>query len=289
MLDSLLIDEQYSNIPTILDYLFKAQEPLPEWVRVYNTMPLQAIVSRLPQVHLITELTKDKKQLADYFESLEQQKGEEIPWSGSLQKGIDSVGVLYKSGKLAPITHRPLVQPTIPDAEYDSAIQSLCKNHSFVQKHQKVLTHLTLQPLEILYPLNAMGKPLPPNRQQKLERETVASVNRTLFEQSRPIRKDHLLHLKELATSTVPKSVNPKFFKSIAKSRKSNPVSPLKKKYLQQRKNMPTPNSIKKIIREYVMKQYYWDSETNKYMLSPLKDFYETDKPKVNLDLEPIK
>ena len=255
-IDALLVHEQYDKLHAIADLVYKKCEPQPLWVYDYHKMTLAQVVSRWPKRHLIEEITKDEKELAQYYAQVKQQSSTSLPW------------------KHLPLT--PGVTPMHASSERtdNDAVARLIERYTFVHHHQHSLTHLKLRPVEILYPLNALGRPLQPNRIAKIDRQTVAYVTRTACESLAPIRQLYLTDLHRFVTS-IDENVNARFFRAIAKKRALEaPISPRQAR-CRQRVSMPSHNSIKKILREYVMRQYYWDETAQQYRLSPMKDFYE--------------
>lgn len=276
--DSLLVDEKYDHIPSILDIIYKKLEPSPVWVKNYNKMEFNDIISRIPQHHLMEELTSDQKTLKEYHETLEKKYKTEIPWPESSLREINEVGTQV----FTPIKKLSTSPSKHEQALFDSTMQKFIENYNFVYKNQLQLTHLKLQPLEILYPINQYGQPLPLNRIKKLQREYLAKTVNIIFETIPPIKKEYIFNLYDFVAS-VDSEVNPFFFKALQRKRDKTKEtqSPLKRKYESQRNTLPSQNSIKKIVREYILRQYYWDSDLEKFMLSPMREFYETNHPKI--------
>ncbi|CAH2355338.1 putative genetic interactor of prohibitin 5, mitochondrial [[Candida] railenensis] len=276
--DSLLVDEKYDHIPRILDIIYKKLEPSPIWVKNYNKMKFGDIISRIPQHHLMEELTSDEKTLKEYHETLAKKYKTEVPWPESSLREIDEVGTQI----FTPITKFSTLPSKDKSALFDSTMQKFIENYDFVYRNQLQLTHLKLQPLEILYPITQYGQPLPLNRIKKLQREYLAKTTNIIFETIPPIKKEYIFNLYDFVASEN-SEVNPFFFTALQRKRDKTKgtQSPLRKKYESQRNTLPSQNSIKKIVREYILGQYYWDSNSEKYKLSPMREFYETNHAKI--------
>lgn len=55
-------------------------------------------------------------------------------------------------------------------------------------------------------------------------------------------------------------------------------LNPLHKKHLRSKQLIPNDNNIRKYMREYVRKQFYYDSNLKTYKMSWMQNFYENEK-----------
>jgi len=279
LLDNILVNEKFDDITHILDLLYK--ESSPQWLKEFKHTNYLSLKSGWPQVHLINELTKDPSVLKKYQLQLQEEQNEDISMVAHF---------CLSPGKREPI--EPLVKYSTHTGRIDSIMNEAIRRYKFVFANQGLLSRSKIPVLEVIYPTNRLALPLHPAKRDRLLKEKVASVKHTL-ELYKPIAIEGLQEIYQLAIhkplseshhrdkSNNPSNkldsltINKNFFKYMEKKRQHEIISSMVQKHLRPKKLIPTDHNIRKIFRNYTMKQYYLEDDT--YKMSWMHNFYENE------------
>ena len=293
LLDNILVNEKFDDITHILDLLYKGSSP--QWLKEFKHTNYLSLKSSWPQVHLINELTKDPSVLKKYQHQLQEESNEDISM-------VAHFGL--SPGKREPIV--PLVKYSSHTGRIDSMMNEAAKRYKFVFANQGLLSRSKIPVLEVIYPTNRLALPLHPAKRDRLLKEKVTSVKHTL-ELYKPITIEGLQEIYQLAihkplseshhrdkpnnpsnkpnspsnklnspsNKLDPLTINKNFFKYMEKKRQHEIISSMVQKHLRPKKLIPTDHNIRKIFRNYTMKQYYLEDDT--YRMSWMHNFYENE------------
>ncbi|CUM48665.1 uncharacterized protein AC631_00308 [Debaryomyces fabryi] len=276
VLDDVLVNENYDSLNTILDFIYKEALPQPQWVSDFMKYKYTAFRPCWPQVHLFNELTTTPKQSKLYEEALEKDKDMDLSLVSYFGIKPASIDTDLKPLKLA-------IDKTSPVSKI---LLEFKKLHSFVFRNQEKLTHLKVQPLEVIYPANRFGLPIHVTQRDKLLKQKV-NYAKSLCQEFKPIYENSLNHLVEFAIykpgSTKGNDaykINENFFKYMIRKHnyERDNLNPLYKHHLRNKKLIPNDNNIRKYMREYVRKQFYYDSKLKTYKMCWMQNFYENEK-----------
>ncbi|KAK6458728.1 uncharacterized protein RJT20DRAFT_8411 [Scheffersomyces xylosifermentans] len=275
LLDDILVDEKYDKLHDLLDVIFKTTIPVPAWKTAFLTMPFLQLQDHWPQVHAIHELTKVRAQLKPYEEALKEEANEDH----SVMKFFN---LSTTQDKDLPKLEMTRSYSKGQGSNIKEIVENVAILHKFIFKHSGVLD-VKVPPLEVLYPTNKYALPIHHKAREKLFKEKIAAI-RNLFKALRPIKEEDLQILYEFAIhrpsgSNKPEcAINTRFYKYMIKKHKAEEKSlaPIIRHYLRQKKLIPNDHNIRKIFREYVMKQFY-EEDKNVYRISWMQNFYENE------------
>jgi len=277
ILDDVLVSENYESLNVILDFIYKETSPQPSWISGFMKYKYTAFKPYWPQVHLLNELTTTPKQSKLYEESLQRDKDADLSLSDYFGIKPDSVDIGL----------RPLKSTTGDKTSPVSTIMlEFKKLHSFLYKNQEKLTHLKMQSLEVTYPTNRFALPIHVTQRDNLLRLKI-NYAKNLTTEFRPICEDSLNHLIKFAVLKPGNTggngaykINGIFYKYMIRLHNYENVNlnPLHRKHLRSKQLIPNDNNIRKYMREYVRKQFYYDSNLKTYKMSWMQNFYENEK-----------
>lgn len=277
VLDDVLVNENYDSLNTILDFVYKETLPQPQWISDFMKYKYTAFRSCWPQIHLFNELATTPKQSKLYEEALEKDK--DVDLSLVSYFGIKPESIDFDLKPLKFTIH----DMTSPVSEI---LVEFKKLHSFVFRNQEKLTHLKIQPLEVTYPANRFGLPIHVTQRDKLLKQKL-NYAKSICQEFKPLCVDSLNHLVEFAKfkpgnikGNDAYKINENFFKYMIRKHnyERDNLNPLYKKHLRNKKLIPNDNNIRKYMREYVRKQFYYDYELKTYKMCWMQNFYENEK-----------
>lgn len=265
--DDILKHEKHELLPDLLDKYFKSQS---EWLKKFDTIPFDKLKLSWPQVHLISELTKDNKQ----YEARLKDEISEV----SLLKHFNLRGI--------ELSLYPIKKPTSSSSNVTDLLKEVTSMYKFLQTNQsRLLNRVKIQPMEVLYPSSRFALPIHPLKRDKLLQEKI-STTKLIFRKFKPIEKDNLamlidfaihklrIHEESPTTDPHPLEINKNYFEFMISKRKGESLNPVVRKLTRSKKLIPNDNNIRKIVREYVLKQFYYDDELKKYQMSWMQNFY---------------
>lgn len=261
----ILNDADLEKLTEVWDSVYKQDSP--PWIQKFKNLSYTKFRDIWPQVHLVKEVAPNLKALKEYDTKItEEQHGH-----FSLMEFMDMSEPHWTFKMLVKNTEK------VPDSDIDHVIKCLTKFHKFVSDNDSRITHLKIQPLEVIYPTNRYARPLHVSERERLLKKKV-NYMKQLCNLHKPLRKGDLEHLINVATS-VPNSghheINPAYFRFMERRRASQVIhmNPSVRHFLQTKKLVPNDNNIRKYLRQYVMKQYY--IENGSYQMSWMQNFYE--------------
>lgn len=276
ILDNILIEDDYDSLEEVLDFVYKETQPQSQWILDFMKYKYLAFKPHWPQVHLFRELTKSPKHLALYEESLKNDKNEDL----SLIEYFDIVP------NANDIDLRPLKSMTKDTPSPITIItQEFKKLHSFLIRNQERLTHLKIQPMEVAYPTNRFALPIHVTKRDLMLKEKI-NYSKRLCEEFIPMKESSLENLIKFAIHKPGKNdvdpsyeINKNFYRYMIRKHKIErmELNPLKKKYVRTKNLIPNDNNIRKYMREYVRKQFSYDSKLGSYKMSWMQNFYENE------------
>ena len=277
ILDEVLVNENYESLDIVLDFIYKDTRLQPSWITDFMKFKYSAFKPYWPQVHLFNELTHNPEHSKIYKENLEKEKDADL----SL---LDYFGI---SPEPIDLDLKPLRSP-VGDKPSPVVVilLEIKKLHLFLFKNQEKLTHLKIQPLEITYPTNRFALPIHVTQRDRLLKEKI-NYAKKLTQEFRPICEESLNHLIKFAIykpgNKEPSNtykINEKFYRYMIRKHKmeSTRLSPLSRRHLRSKKLIPDDNNIRKYMREYVRRQFYYDSNLNTHKMSWMQNFYENEK-----------
>ncbi|KAG2734480.1 hypothetical protein G9P44_002486 [Scheffersomyces stipitis] len=282
LLDDILVEEKYSRVHDLLDLIYKLPASSQSWKDKFLTIDYKELENHWPQVHAIDEITSDPKYLEAYREKQRAEKNEEV-------SVVKHFGLKSKRDNQSPAL---TMIRKYSDVDQDDSIPQVLKNvqelHKFLFKNQAVFD-VKIPPLEVFYPTNKVALPIHPRERNKLLKKKVASI-RNVFKSLRPIAEDDLRQLYEFAihrpsVSHKPEyNINDKFYKYMIKkhNHEKDNLAPVIRHYLRQKKLIPNDHNIRKLFREYVMKQFYQTSNSKnenieEYRMSWMQNYFENE------------
>lgn len=287
VIDTVLIEKKYEGIHEVLDLIYKRQELFPEKLAEFLKLQLIQITPSWPERHLIDEVTKTPEVVEKYHAAVENEK--EKPFKLTNHFGVKPEEVGSQESLISNETQTSIkkkLDEGVKQAYLErkqrqqEAIQYAMKAYTFLETNQGILSHLKIKPIEAIYPISSRGTPLPVVSRRKIMKETIQNVKLSLRAHFRPFQKDQLLQLRDVAiSSSVP--INPLFFRYAQKEIETRSKPSPRRKSKLPKSAIPTEANIRKIYRNYVMKQCYWDEKDQKFKVSDMEDFYESKHPKV--------
>lgn len=271
LLDQVLVREDYDKLKDILDVIYKDEREIPNWLQKFQGLNYLMWQRDWPQVHLVYQLTKHSKFIQEYEDALTEEKNDDL----SLVRyfGYSNDNELRERGLV------PLKRDNEESSKEDTLIH-IAKLHKFLLNHQKILTHLKIKPLEVIYPTNRFSLPIHVSRRQKLLKQKITYI-KNLFKTFRPIEVESLKHLIDVALYKQGQQghhslqLNELFYRYMTKKHRIERISlsPTVKKYTRKKRLIPNDNNIRKILRQYVKEQFY--IVDGDYKLSWMQNFYE--------------
>lgn len=264
ILDRILSDVDLESMEHVWDYLYKRQEQA--WIPQFNRTKYSVFREIWPQVHLMEEVAPNLKQLREYQRHLSKDLNEEF-------SVLKFMGIHLTEPGLQMLPRR--ASSDIEDLS--QTLHHVSQFHQFVAANRSKLTHLKIQPFEVVYPTNKYAQPVHVSVRDRLLKKKV-NYMKDLCKLYKPMEKGDLEHLINVATTADVASsdleINAAYFRYMEGKRRSdvelkNPaVLQLRSKIL-----IPNENNIRKILRLYVMKQFYM--ENGSYQMSWMQNFYE--------------
>jgi hypothetical protein len=264
VLDRVLIDVDLEGMVNVWDYLYKRQEQA--WIPQFSRMKYSAFREIWPHVHLMEEVAPNLKQLREYQRHLSKDLNEEF-------SVLKFMGINLTEPGLQMLPRKPS-----PHAEdLTQLLRKVSQFHQFVATNRLKLTHLKIQPLEVVYPTNKYAQPVHVSVRDRLLKKKV-NYMKDLCKLYKPMQKGDLEHLINVATTadvaTPDVEINAAYFRYMERKCRSelehkNPAM----LQLRSKKLVPNENNIRKILRLYVMKQFY--IENGSYQMSWMQNFYE--------------
>lgn len=273
-LDEIIRDEKYELIHKLLDIIYKTSTP--KWLKTFEQINYKDLKPFWPQKHLLHEFAEKKEDLTKYVNNYNHMLNEEHDDIISLSRIKPNT-----SGKhvMEPIERRNR------NSEYEytqEVFLNVKKLYSFLFKNQGRLIQSKMQPMEVLYGTSRYAEPIHPHKRDKQLKKRITAT-KLIFHSYRPIERDLLDEIIQYATSNVhsqgPLEINKNFFRFMRHKHEIEKtiLSPTVKYYTRSKKLIPNDNNIRKILRDYALRQYYYDGED--YQMSPMKNYYQNQQP----------
>lgn len=273
LLDRFLVQEEYSVLGDILDYIYK---PLERRWAVFGALSHLSLAEHWPTVHLISEIDDNGRSERLYKQAIEKQK----PGPFSLMEHLGltlSKADETRFQELSRLSRDPKEQKT----DIKLLMAEVAQFYAFLEKNQGKVTHIKVPPFAFVLETNRMGLPLSVVERNSRLKQKVNQVKEFL-RQYRPIAKEDLAHVIRVAVhrpleNPVPElALNPAFFRYMDRKHHIEELSlaPYTRKYKRNKKFVPSDNNLRKLLRAYVRKQFYVDPNLG-YTLSWMQDFYE--------------
>lgn len=240
LLNIIVYDEQYKQIPKILDFIYKDTKP-EWWGKFMQTLYVQ-VKDKWPVIHLVDEINHHHHH--HHHKPMQ----------------TFSVAELIP-GKPAP----PLPLLTHYSSQHDELSQII---HSVNQLYNFIISNrgvfgVSKHVMEVLYIPSALGTDQHPINRDKQLREKLSLVKKVINEFP-PITKPSLDRLLHIHRQSLP--INKSFFKHIAKHRSIDSSRSATARALLRREFVPNTEEVHEIISDYLHKQYYL--QDNKYVLN---------------------
>lgn len=264
VLDRILNDMDLESMEHVWDYLYKQQEQA--WIPQFTKTKYSVFREIWPQVHLMEEVAPNLKQLREYQRYLSKDLNEDF-------SVLKFMGINLSEPGLQMLPRRSSSQVE----DLSQMLHHVFQFHHFVATNRSKITHLKIQPFEVIYPTNKYAQPVHVSVRDRLLKKKV-NYMKDLCKLYKPMAKGDLEHLINVATTADVTSfdleINAAYFRYMERNRLSevenkNPAV----LQLRNKKLIPNENNIRKILRLYVMKQFYM--EDGSYQMSWMQNFYE--------------
>lgn len=260
VLGDILDLEKFKQVGTLLDFIYKDNQPVELWMRVLQQTKYSALKAVWPQVHLLPEFGLEKH-IKLYNKELQKL----MPVSEFLlMKELD----LKLPKSVVPLT--PLSHSAPDKVDLEEVVRQAKAFHEFLDANFSRLLDLKIQPFDVRYEPSKFGLPLSvASREYRLR--THITYFKSLLQTFRPLHKEDLDHL--IAVATGQGELNPGFAKYMLRKRQNETVSPYEKKYLRQKQLIPNERNVRFLYREYVVVQFF--HEKGSFHMSPMVNIYD--------------
>lgn len=253
-MDAILVHEQYKHFDVLLDHIYKSE---PAWgTRLRNTK-YTSLRDAWPQTHLI-DAFGDPHSCKRYHAELERPQ----------------TFLIAAAMQLEDDPEYPLLSPLpskFTQTDNSGILAELFKLHKFLSENSSLLD-LRIQPLEIYYEPNKYGLPQSVASREYILR-TKVNYAKTLAVSFRPVDQTHLQDLIAFATNRSDAVINPNFYRYMLRKHRKESVDLQVKKHVRQKQLIPNDRSIRFYYRQYVVRQFYVDSNGN-YTMTPMTNLY---------------
>lgn len=260
LLDEILIYEDWHKLHAVLDYIHKdVSGPLVypkqyKALKQFNNLNYNQVRNSFPQTHLFKLLSVPQQYISRFDKLL---ADEALQFS--LSKFFNT-----KTDISIPLIQRPSVK-----SDFSETLNEIKKMYDFV-KGKKQITHLKLKPIEAAYPSNKYGLPLHIKQRDRILHQQLTSI-KSIIKDLRPIPKESLDAMSQFVyqVETGKSHFNPSFFRYMKRKRDK----PIDFKLKGGKKVIPDERNLVKLYKDYLTKQYYYDTNMKAYKTSQVK-FY---------------
>lgn len=267
VMDTILVKERYLEFGSLLDLVYKHDEPRPQWIEAFLHTKYTAFRPIWPKIHLIEEFG-DESHIGKYH--------------NELQKVEPRTEFLLM--KELNLKEDPDLDPLLPiqhDVSVDSSTQFLYEEmrtfYKFLSSNfAKLLSGLKIQRFEVFYEPNPYGYPQSVNAREHILKAKINYMKSLLstyvaiaeVDLKRIIR---FIHDRE-------DIINPAYYRYMVRKRnkehQSESVSFLENKYGRHKLLIPDERVIIFYYRQYVVQQFY-QGASGSYSMSPMQSIYD--------------
>lgn len=267
VMDSILVKERYLDFGSLLDLVYKFNEPHSKWIKGFLHTKYMAFKPVWPQIHLIEEFG-DECHIKKYHNELRRAE----PCTDFLLMKELNLAEDADFKPLLPIKHEVAVDSNI-NVFHDEMLQF----YKFLSSNfTRLLSGLKLQRFEVFYGPNPYGYPQSVNARENILKAKI-NYMKSLITTYVPMKEADLKRLIKFIHDDQD-TINPAYYKyMILKRKKENrndSVSFLEKKYGRHKLLIPDERMITFYYRQYIVQQFYRGSD-NSYSMSSMRYIYD--------------
>ncbi|KAI3404122.1 hypothetical protein KGF56_003022 [Candida oxycetoniae] len=248
----ILEDEKYHQIPMLLNAIYQRDTPC--WYLQFQKMPYIRLKKQWPTLHLIDEITNDKRPLETYHRQLQKQTPFLVSEHIDTKEGCKSWPVL-------PLMRKYSGQQQEEGGDnIGEMINQVHRRYKFILLQN--VFGITKHTFEMVYTPTKMGLPVnQPTIDGQLRRK-ISTVKRALME-VQPILANEL----EKLTFASKTKFNQNFYRWLKHKRRDQTVpQEIKKNIIKER--IVSDAQFNEIVQEYIRNQYYYDKDTQQYKMN---------------------
>ncbi|RCK65068.1 hypothetical protein Cantr_01002 [Candida viswanathii] len=240
LLNAILVDEKYQQLPKVLDFIYKDDKP--RWLKEFKQIPYKQLKGKWPVVHMIDKLNVDK----------------------SVYNAYDRPPVVVADmipGE--PGTPLPLLRHY---ANQYNNVADIVKNveqmYHFLLSNRGVFD-VTRDPMEVVHFPSKFGTVHHPATLDRVLRNRITKM-RHVFQEYQPIPKQALDKLVAIYRESTP--INKHFARYSARLRANEECKSASVRNLLRKEFVPDDNDVHEMLQEYLRAQFF--RQDGKYILN---------------------
>lgn len=266
VMDSILVRNKLLSFDTLLDLVYKFDEPTPSWLSEFRHTKYNSFKRVWPQIHLIDEFGNPSHRKAYHAELKKQEPVLEFLIMKELRLKDDQ-----EFEPLLPIGHDKSISNRT-----NAIFDKLFDFYKFLDQNSgKLVKDVKLQRFEIFFKPNAYGYPISVEEREKTMRKKI-NYMKWLVNTFIPLNPESLQHIMSFIHNELVE-VNPNYFRymirKLEKEMTDQSVSYYEKKYVRDKQLIPDARLIRYYYRGYAIRQFSRD-ENGTYTVSPINSIY---------------